>query len=713
MTTPRLLTSCLLLLIGLSVADRPAHACGPDLPKAMLQRDHAALCAAPALRLGPQLARLAPAHVRARANVSTTAEAEQLDLSAALAELGLDPWEIEARLAQVAEYRAQLEDRERHAEPALPLPELPEQFRLYLEGARAWHTNRGEARASFAAILELPADRRRYRSVWAAYMLAKLGDGPGCRRQDRAWSRVRELARAGFDDSLGLAAASYGEQALCWHWNDDPGRALALYLEQSATGDTSAQASIEFVLAGEFRAETNERGRLRALAADPQLRELVGAWLVARGVSDDATRWLATLEAAGQQRAVAAGPLAWSAYRAGDMSAAERWAKLGAPNLDHGDVLARWVLAKLELRRGDIDRATLALADIEQALSETDRASLELGEWRYDNTMTHTRARRSAAVELGVLELHQAHFQAALAAFVRADSYLDAAYLAEQVLTVDELDAFVSDKSSASFSSLSGRESLRWLLGRRLARSGQWGRAAAYFPEQWRAEAEAHRDDVTALRDPGLNDVSRARLLWRMAQRMRKHGMELRGTELDPDWTIYAGAFAPAAIWSTREADESPSGPSRSERERVDAQRVTEPRFHYRWHAAELAWEAAELLPDQHPATARVLCIAGGWIADRDHQGADRFYKAIVARNGAVDVGHWADEIGWFPNPDQCGMQGVDFAQPAVRLPFGTPPRPPSSMRSLIRSAWPFAALIVLLSAVGMMLMSGRRPTTT
>ncbi|PRQ03019.1 hypothetical protein ENSA5_19580 [Enhygromyxa salina] len=703
MISPRSLISVFVLTLGLSLADRPVHACGPDLPRAMLQRDHDALCQAPALRLGPQLARLAPAKVRARANTSTTAEAEQLDLRVALAGLGLDAAELEARLVQVRDYRAQLEDPDRDGEPALELPELPEEFRLYLEGARAWHRERGQARSAFAAILELPADRRRYRSVWAAYMLARLDEGPGC----RAWPRVRALADAGFVDSLGLAAASYGEEAACERGRD-PTRALELYLDQVATGDGSAQASIEFVLADEFDAAIDAPARLRALVAKPALRELVGAWLVADGEPEHSAAWLEALEVAGLEQAVAAGPLAWTAYRVGDMDAAARWARLGASDLDHGDVIARWVLAKLELRRGDLDRATLALARIERDLGEAERATLELGEWRYGDWMSDARAHRSAAAELGVLELRRGRFVPALAAFVRADAYLDAAYVAEQVLTIDELELFVSEALASEPSP--SVEDLRWLLARRLARSGQWERAAPYYPEQWRAKAEAHAADLQALRDPDLSELRRARILWRMAQRTREHGMELRGTELDPDWTTYAGAFAPEAIWATRGLVDGPTGPSESERERVEAQRLTEPRFHYRWVAADLAWDAAELLPEEHPAAARVLCIAGAWIADRDLEGGHRFHAAMTRRSGPVDVAYLADGAGWFADTDPCAAQGVDLGQATVHIPFGASPRARSSLRDLVRVGWPIAALFALLSVVGLMLIPARQP---
>lgn len=76
-------------------------------------------------------------------------------------------------------------------------------------------------------------------------------------------------------------------------------------------------------------------------------------------------------------------------------------------------------------------------------------------------------------------------------------------------------------------------------------------------------------------------------------------------------------------------------------------------RFHYRYRAAALAWEAAEQMPDNTEETARVLCTAGTWLKYRDPQAADRFYKALVNRCRQTVLGQEADRLRWFPNlPD-------------------------------------------------------------
>jgi hypothetical protein len=125
--------------------------------------------------------------------------------------------------------------------------------------------------------------------------------------------------------------------------------------------------------------------------------------------------------------------------------------------------------------------------------------------------------------------------------------------------------------------------------------------------------------------------------------------MELMGTELDPDWHLHGGNMTGSLTPEGRAVD-GPMAISEEEVRRT-AQSAATPgnRFHYRYVAAELAWQAAELMPNGSDETARVLCIAGSWLKLRDPQAADRFYKALVRRCGKTPLGREADRLRWFP----------------------------------------------------------------
>jgi hypothetical protein len=87
-------------------------------------------------------------------------------------------------------------------------------------------------------------------------------------------------------------------------------------------------------------------------------------------------------------------------------------------------------------------------------------------------------------------------------------------------------------------------------------------------------------------------------------------------------------------------------------------------RFHYRYLAAELAWQAGELMPDNSDDTARVLCIGGSWIKYLNPAKADPIYKSLVRRCRQTAIGKQADSMRWFPVLDSSGN------------PVPYPPRP-------------------------------------
>jgi hypothetical protein len=82
-------------------------------------------------------------------------------------------------------------------------------------------------------------------------------------------------------------------------------------------------------------------------------------------------------------------------------------------------------------------------------------------------------------------------------------------------------------------------------------------------------------------------------------------------------------------------------------------------RFHYRYRAADLAWEAASLLPSGDEK-AGMLATAGSWIEHSDPQAADRFYKQLVRCCGSTELGREADELRWFPEANACPNEGSE-----------------------------------------------------
>jgi hypothetical protein len=194
--------------------------------------------------------------------------------------------------------------------------------------------------------------------------------------------------------------------------------------------------------------------------------------------------------------------------------------------------------------------------------------------------------------------------------------------------------------------------SLRALLARRLARANKPEVAARYFTGETAAHYAAYIADTRLGFDISQPAEKRAAAFWRAAQNVRKNGMDLLGTELEPDFAIWNGDFTYDAVTPAREGRVSLEGglsaPTPDELKRVKRTAPPENRFHYRCRAADLAWWAASLMPNDSDATAAVLHEAGGWLRRRDPQAANRFYHALLIRCGNTALAQSARAKNWF-----------------------------------------------------------------
>ncbi|MDR1076222.1 MAG: hypothetical protein LBL59_08015 [Xanthomonadaceae bacterium] len=570
-----------------------------------------------------------------------------------------------------------------------------------------------QAIEEFEQVLALPPEQAMRRSVWAAYMLgrahtdlarrdiANFAHHAGIAAQ--AYQVARDRARAGASDPQGLAVASYGEEArlhlhvrtpvadgssdgpFCrWqgfiaNWSC-PGAiagenyvaAMHLYAEQAARGSNSGVQSLRFLTGYAFA----HPALLQPLIADPLAQRIVVAYALAYSTDDDddagAGRFrhahLATLVDAIEQQGVpvAGGDrLAALAYRVGRYNLAEMLAaKSKGP-------LAVWVRAKLALQRGDLAAAAEAYATVSAAFPQADSASAVISP---GNEHLLTGERGVLALARGeYLEAMQSLYTAALAGGDGAgdglvialndgdyDYAADASYVAERVLTLDELKSFVDDQVKATpapeansenyYSALPYRDRLRWLLARRLLRAGHYREALPYFPAtadprtgfgmslkepelDLREQARAYAEAVDKSRS-AWTDIGKAEAMYAAAVIARRYGMELMGFEQSPD---YADTGGNIGISGHSADDLKGMFVTEEERQRFNAS-IARPdlRFHYRFVAVDHASAAADLLPSHSQAFAAVLCKATGWMM-----------------NGPPDYAHTPYDSSGKPGPDE------------------------------------------------------------
>lgn len=659
----------LALAVSLLLAD-PVAACGPDLPPQLLADRAGALVWFPEGTLAFELARIrgpirdawTPGDDHGWASEEEILRKAEVAL---LGEAGAD-LAMQARLAESPVAARQL------------AASLSVTDQAYLAGAVAWRL--GDVEAARIAFTEAAAGAQP-RALWADFMLGRMdaeGDGGLA-----AFTRVRAAVSAGAIDPLGLALASLGEDARVRLDRGDRVGAVALYLEQARRGSSSGVGSVRQVM---NRALRDVETPLDDLLGDADAAAALAAYVYSRGYElspsfiDDGyrdsgdwdedrrepippatppllARFLDALAERGEPP-VGADRFAAAAYREG------RYSLAGTLAAGAEGPLAAWVRAKLALREGRLADATREYATAAAGFPADE-------DWTRSAYDRPFEPQCRVQAERGILAIGRSDYREAMALFHAAGEvyWSDTARLAERVLTLDELKAFVDGLGPVQplppperkISEWDGSEyveapavplqhRLRDLLARRLVRAGQADIALPYFArEEDRAEAARYAEAMQ--RAAGAKGIDRGEALYAASVQMRAHGMEIAGYEGDPDYAEFEGSYDlnDSTTW---DADDNPIRNPRKDLAlpavwvgRDEAQRMAQSRaeplqrFHYRFRAHDLAQQAADALPPRSQAFAMVLCEASRYVINRDPALGWAAYQRYVREGAFIPFG--------------------------------------------------------------------------
>jgi hypothetical protein len=634
-----------------------------------------------------------------------TQEADFKDFNAALKEGRIKPVDPAKATQQHKDARIMV----RGSSP-LP-PEFDSEFADYHRGAWAFHNkNWDEARKAWEDLLKRPEQDRHYRTVWAAFMLGKLGLKTNDYQSASQWfQRTRQFAKAGFADPLGLAAESYGWEGRAEWKQEHPEKAAQLFLTQLALGDPSAVVSLKALVPDRepvegmlnYGPELDERNvwsdqqkkeeeqkevsKLKSAAQDAVLRRLVTVHILATATSPDlypsdseaapmnrCARWLNIIKQANLGRVEDAEYLGWVAYDNGDYKGAAHWLELSKD--DSGAAL--WLRAKLQRRAGKLAEAAKTMAQAVELLRSAPSGGTDekWTEYDYFPEGPNWGWGQSAHGDLGGLRLARGDFVQALDTLFKGRLWNDAAFVAERVLTAKELKQYVDalPKTPPEKEGEDYNAKLRYLLGRRLVREDRYAEAGPYMSPPYDKVLEKYAKALKDGANEKLSKTERAHAWFSAAWLARYDGMELMGTEVAPDAFVDSGELEFPDLAKQRRSgfyqqvsydkdgnEKTKNVPIVLKASQKEIQRLTtnkiEPdiRFHYRLIAGALAIKAAALLPDNSEELADVINQAGLWVKDRDEKTGNRYYQIIDHRCAKTKIGQADTAKHWFV--DQSG----------------------------------------------------------
>ncbi|MBR4664856.1 MAG: ankyrin repeat domain-containing protein [Lentisphaeria bacterium] len=565
----------------------------------------------------------------------------------------------EGKQKLIRDYLKFMQDRRKNlTEIMKDFPELPpelEEFTLYRAGVAEMKPDGREVPPSWKKLLELPREKRKFRTVWIYFMLGNyLKHDCG-----KYYQACRAAAREGFADTPGLAKASYRNE---FRYTTNRIRKIHVALEAQRNSP-----DLE-LLADDYSSimPVSDEECLRMLA-DPLCRELLAIFGCKKKVFLDEV-W--------KYKFRNADVLAWRAYEAGEVETAEKYLKLRTRDT----LLSTYIESKIARYHGNNELAIQKLRQWLKAaekIDPRDRADIvEIKHVMFDpfNTEPTYPLRQDVYGLLGSALVLRRDFSEAAMYFYRAGQIeADVMYIAECLMNLTELtalaDSIADDLKSKNEETRRNAESIRHLTARRAFREGKFDIARKYLPEEYKGVLDLYLAFIRGGNDLGKSSNERALCFYNAAKILRWYGMELSGTNGAPDDFYHRGGYGIEADFEDcpnckydQKTDQwthicrkhwelyssiNDEDPFYQEGERQPVPRNQ--RFHYRYRAAELAEKAAEMAQD---ADLRALAnlFAGECLRIRTPRKADVFYKRLVRNSPYTAIAKIADKLRWFPN---------------------------------------------------------------
>lgn len=572
-------------------------------------------------------------------------------------------------------YEASLNaDREKGIQLMDELLELPKEERMPLEALAKYRRARLKMSLEDWAGLSDDDVRARLRSI----------------RED--FAAVPQLARDG-----SLDPAKVSENAAYWIAFT---RSMILPSQRLiALGEADYVGAVETYLRMPRRGEANavnsclhllvklcKENNLRPALASENLRKLMTFYLASAGGDFPDTRlgpdslnacsiaWLDLISEAKADPSFALRHLAVIQYRC------DRWqdCRDTAARLPKTDPLRQLLLSRCNLRlTGDLSasRSLLEGADPAKIVAASAQTTPATGFYDYSviiDLKSEAELRERVSGERGMLALSAGEFPEALRLFDEGRYAEDAFYVAECLMPLDDLKAYVDRRRSAKAPLIKYRwyygnndfDDLEYELCSRLMRAGRTEEALDYVNPDIRTKTASY---LLLLRAAERTDVSpreRADSYWRAALLVRQIGETVLHSPYGLSWSSgegwhvshsYIPGFRSRSFEYTYGAPEMKvltCGAEELRRlrewESLHMGASARSERDARYAAFELALKAARLLPDNDPAGAQIVQYAGNLLKYREPKAAMPAYRLLISRFKQTPFGAHALKANWF-----------------------------------------------------------------
>ncbi len=520
--------------------------------------------------------------------------------------------------------------------------------------------------------------------------------------------QVAVLIKEGYPDWANFAKASEGWLAYTYGFIEaDFAKALQLYLKLYREGDATAKDSITFLgvklmsFANDYTSEILSDKHLTRLVILQMARGItaVDFGMDEELVSPELQRsrfktWIKLLASQPNLEPFDRIRIALAEYREGLWEECAKTLK----QCPADDPMVKLLQARLLLREGKrLDAMKVLQEQVQPKQQEVLKelhyqALMEEGStddvyvfpYYFDGPLDQVTLLPKFRSEYANLLLSQGQYEEALNLFLRTGLWRDAYYIGECVLTIDELEKLVkrdwpeikkANKTDDVCLEKDATTEIRFLLARRLFRAGLWQKSEAYFPEELRHVVAEYRGYIFQAINEKNPPKLRADAYWRAALTISREGENLLFCNFGLSWSSTFGDNerwyeVPSTLPRIRiqPIEEDPESliapPSADEVKRVQdwmTKNLDQPtRAHRdaRYEVARLGVLAAELLPTDDEAGAKILQYCGNLIKYREPKAAQPIYRLLATKFKGTSLGQRARKLHWFAadrleaNPD-------------------------------------------------------------